>query len=294
MEKNTEQEQKFKNVILVPTDFSEVCDNAIHHGAEMAVSLKFKLCLVHIINKETKAFMKKENLENEHIKDRLEQISENVKKEYNIEVESITREGSIFITIEEISTEIGANLIILGTHGKVGFQHIMGSFALKVVSSSHVPVIVVQKRTFGHGYKNIIFPVSNDFEARQKVQWATLIAKIFDSKVHIFRIHESNFSLDSRLKIITNQIMQEFDNKKVSYELIISEKGGNFSKQVIDYAVENEADLIAAVTKRDQFLPEYSFEPWSEKMMFNSAQIPVMCINPVELGNYYYEWFTLY
>jgi len=294
MEKNTDQEYKFNKIILVPTDFSEVCDNAIHHGAEMAVSLNFKLCLVHIINKETKAFMKKENLSEEHINDRLELLAKDVRKQHNVEVDTITREGSIFITIEEVSIEIGANLIILGTHGKVGFQHIMGSFALKVVSSSHVPVIVVQKRTFGHGYQNIVFPVSNDFEARQKVQWATLIAKIFNSKIHIVRIHESNFSLDSRLKIITNQIMQEFEKQEVNYELTLTEKGGNFAKQVINYAVENEADLIAIVTKRDQFLPEYTFEPWSEKMMFNSAQIPVMCINPVELGNYYYEWFSLY
>jgi nucleotide-binding universal stress UspA family protein len=294
MEKNKSEEYEFNKVILVPTDFSEVCDNAIHHGAEMAVSLKFKLCLVHIINKETKSFMKKENLTEEDIKSRLQNLANGVKEQYKIEVDSIVREGSIFVTIEEISTEVGANLIILGTHGKVGFQHIMGSFALKVVSSSHVPVIVVQKRDFGHGYKNIVLPVSNDFEARQKVQWATLIAKTYDSKVHILRIHESNFSLDSRLKIITNQITEEFDKQKVKYEVTITEKGGNFAKQVINYAVENKADLIAAVTKRDQFLPEYTFEPWSEKMMFNSAQIPVMCINPVELGNYYYEWFTLY
>jgi len=96
------------------------------------------------------------------------------------------------------------------------------------------------------------------------------------------------------LKIITNQIIQEFDKQGVNYELTISEKGSNFSKQVISYAVENKADLITAMTKRDQYLPEYSFEPWSEKMMFNSAQIPVMCINPIELGTYYYEWITLY
>ena len=294
MKKNDKPEFKFNKIILVPTDFSEVCENAIHHGAEMAVSLKYKLCLVHIINKETKAYLKKENLTEVNIKEKLENLAENFRKNYNIEVDAITREGSIFVTIEEISVEVGANLIILGTHGKVGFQHIMGSFALKVVSSSHVPVIVVQKRSFGHGYKNIVLPVSNDFEARQKVQWATLIAKLFDSKVHIYRIHESNFSLDSRLKIITNQIMQEFDKQKVNYEFTVSEKGTNFAKYVIDFAVEKNADLIAAVTKRDQFLPEYSFEPWSEKMMFNSAQIPVMCINPVELGNYYYEWFTLY
>lgn len=294
MEKNEKIEYKFNKIILVPTDFSEVCENAIHHGAEMALSLKYKLCITHIINKETKAYMKKENLTEQDIQNRLEKLADEFREKYKIEVDAITREGSIFITIEEISTEIGANLIILGTHGKVGFQHIMGSFALKVVSSSHVPVIVVQKRSFGHGYKNIVLPVSNDFEARQKVQWATLIAKIFDSKVHIIRIHESNFSLESRIKIITNQIMQEFDKQKVNYELFVTKKGSNFAKQVIDYAVEHNADLIAAVTKRDQFLPEYTFEPWSEKMMFNTAQIPVMCINPVELGNYYYEWFTLY
>jgi hypothetical protein len=40
-------------------------------------------------------------------------------------------------------------------------------------------------------------------------------------------------------------------------------------------------------------VPGFSVSAWDEKMMFNEAQIPVMCINPTELGNYYYEWIGL-
>jgi hypothetical protein len=37
-------------------------------------------------------------------------------------------------------------------------------------------------------------------------------------------------------------------------------------------------------------VPGFSFSVWDERMMFNEAQIPVMCINPVEIGKYYYDW----
>ena len=50
------------DIILVPTDFSEVCSNAASQAAEAAKLLNMKVVLLHIINSETKAFLKNENL----------------------------------------------------------------------------------------------------------------------------------------------------------------------------------------------------------------------------------------
>ena len=110
-----------KNV-LVPTDFSEVCDNAISYAVETAKTANYKIYLLHVIDKNTKTSLKKEGLTEESIDAKLKSIADKIKANDHLEVETIAREGNIFTTIGEVAKEVEANMLILGTHGKVGKQ----------------------------------------------------------------------------------------------------------------------------------------------------------------------------
>lgn len=288
-----EQEKKYNNIVLIPTDFSEVCGNAISHGVKLARFLGYKACILHIVNKETRAALKKKNVSIDYVDWRLKEYKKYYTKKYEVEVDTMAVEGSIFSTISEVASQIKANVMILGTHGKKGLQHVFGSYALKVVSESPIPVVVVQKRSFKEGYQNIVFPVSNDLEPRQAVQWAKLIAKLFKANVHIFTCPEKDAALKSRLEIITKQITEIFDEDKISYNIVSAYKSSNFAEQVISYSVTRHADLIMIMTRPNIDLPGFSLSAWNERLMFNEAQIPVMCVNPVEFGYHYYEWVTL-
>ena len=59
---------------------------------------------------------------------------------------------------------------------------------------------------------------------------------------------------------------------------VSSPEAGNFGKQVIDYAVDNNADLIMTLVNKEK---TFVFESWDEQIIFNSSQIPVICINPI-------------
>jgi hypothetical protein len=204
----------------------------------------------------------------------------------------LTREGNLFKVIGQVATEIKANLMVMGTHGKQGLQHLFGSHALKVVLDSPCPVVVVQKRSFGEGYHKIVLPVSGDIEPRQAVEWVLLMSQLFNSKILIYQSHEPDSSLNNRLNIITRQITEIFKEKNIIYEIKLAEKTTDYSSQVISYAVKNLADMIMIMTMPAIDLTGFSFSAWDERMMFNEAQIPVMCINPIELGDYYYEWMN--
>jgi nucleotide-binding universal stress UspA family protein len=290
---NGNNENKYEKIVMIPTDFSEVCDNAIHHGVELAQSLQYNVCILHVINKETKAFLKKEKLPLDHIQEKLTEYKNRYEKEAGIRVETIAREGSIFDVINEVAEEVKAHMMILGTHGKQGLQHLFGSYALRVVLDSPCPVVVVQKRTFGEGYHNIIFPITNDLEVRQKVEWALLMARLFNSRFQLYVAREKDQDLNNRLQVITQQITKVFDEKKISYGIEMAEKPGDFEKQVVAYAVQKKSDMIMIITIPAIDNPGFSVSGWGETMMFNEAQIPVMCINPSIIGKYYYEWITL-
>lgn len=293
MATKTPKETKFNNIILIPTDFSEVCGNAVIHGVHLARFLKFKAVILHVINNETKAALKKKNVGADYVDRRLKEYKNYYEKKYGVEVDTIAEEGSIFTTISEVATRIKANMMILGTHGKKGLQHVFGSYAMRVVSESPVPVIVVQKRSFKQGYERIVLPVSSDLEARQTVQWAKMIATLFKSKIHIFQGIEAEKGLNSRLKIIARQITDAFNHEKIKYEITYAEPKGDFAKQLLSFASAERADMIMIMTRPNIDIPGFSVAHWAEKLMFNEAQIPVMCINPVDLGYYYYEWIQL-
>ncbi len=287
------KESKYNKIVLIPTDFSEVCGNAISHGVKLAKFLGYKACILHIINKETKAALKKKNVGVDYVEWRLKEYKRYYEKKYDVDIETMAVEGSIFSTISEVATQIKANMMILGTHGKKGLQHVFGSYALKVVIESPVPVVVVQKRAFKEGYQNIVFPVSNDLESRQAVHWAKLIAKLFNAKIHMFLRPEKDPGLKNRLMIITKQITDIFDEEKVPYGVTTAYKSANFAEEVISYSVTQHADLMMIMTHPNVDIPGFSLASWDERLMFNEAQIPVMCINPIELGYHYYEWSML-
>jgi len=293
MENQAKESIKYNSVVLIPTDFSEACNNAIHHGVELAKSLNYSVCILHVINKQTKSFLKKGKLSTEYVEEQLKKYKETYEESHSVTIKTIAREGSIFTIINEVATEIKANIMVLGTHGKQGMQYLFGSYALRVVLDSPCPVVVVQKRSFGEGYHKIVIPISNDLETRQKVQWVLLVAKLFNSKVHLFQANENDPDLDGRIRVITAHITKILDENKISYEIVKAEKTGDFANQVISYSIKTRSELIMIMTIPHIDVPGFSVSAWDETMMFNEAEIPVMCINPTELGKYYYEWITL-
>jgi len=293
METKEKKETQYEKIVMIPTDFSEVCDNAIHHGVELAQYLHYNVCILHVINKETKSILKREGYSLNYVNEKLKEYKTRYEKTTGITVNTIARKGSIFEVINDVAEEFKVHMMILGTHGKQGLQHLFGSYALRVVLDSPCPVVVVQKRSFGEGYHKITFPITNDLEVRQKIQWALLMAKLFNSQFLLFIANEKDQDLNSRLKFITQQITQIFDEKKVDYEIETAAKPGDFRNQVVSCAVKHRSDMIMIMTIPQIADPGFSVANWDETMMFNDAQIPVMCINPTIVGRYYYDWITL-
>lgn len=275
-------EAKMNNIILVPTDFSEVTENAMKQAIAAAKYLKYRLALLHVIDKNTKSQLKKEHADTAAIDLKLEAMADLVRTEHGLEVDAYAKEGDIFTTIAEVAKDIGANMMYLGTHGKVGMQKVTGSFALKVVVSSPVPVVVVQKRPFTEGYKKIVLPITSDAGPWEKTRWATFIAKNFDAEIHVYQIDTPE--LTEAVSIITNH----FDKEDVKYTVTKSD-GKDFSKKTIDYATATVADMIMIMTNPDKSFTKFILGSYDEEMIFNTSQIPVMCINPRK-----YNWEKIF
>lgn len=265
-----------KNKILVPTDFTKVADVAINHAMKLAEHTTAEVYLLHVVPKQNEVDEARQRLEIE--------VERARKWNASIPVHKLVRVGSIFDDIGDAAAEIAASLIVMGTHGMRGMQFLTGSRALRVITSSNVPFIVVQERSIKDGgYDSIVVPLDLHKETRQKLTIVADMAKTFNSKVHLITPHEEDEFLKKQLLNHIKFANQYLDERGIKHDAVIaSEDSGDFVKAVIKHAVAVDADLITIMNLAQGNIFGVLGVPYEQEIITNEAQIPVMCMNPRE------------
>lgn len=139
------------NTILIAIDGSEISKKALEAAVEEAKVWKSGLNAVYVI--ETGGF---ENIPAdstmEVVYNRLESIGTEAMKEaeekaekYGLKFNSYIREGHAGEEIVKLAEEIGADLIVLGSHGKSGIDRLLlGSVTDFVTRHSKISTMVVR------------------------------------------------------------------------------------------------------------------------------------------------------
>lgn len=141
-----------KERILVPVDFSEPSQYALALGEKMAKSLGAELHLLHVYQLPTYTLPDGAVLAGPDVTARI--LDESKKSldamirgctERGVAAQGHLSEGLPHKEIDRIASEIGATLVVIGTHGRTGLSHfLLGSVAERVVRTSKVPVLSVR------------------------------------------------------------------------------------------------------------------------------------------------------
>lgn len=140
--------------ILFPTDFSESSLDALRYAIVFSKEFQAKLYILHVINEKIFSeglslprVVSVEEMEKEMTEEADKQLRLLIREENGegIVRETATRRGTPFLEIIRFSKENDIDLIIIGTHGRSGFEHILfGSTAEKVVRKAPCPVLSVR------------------------------------------------------------------------------------------------------------------------------------------------------
>ncbi|MDT8317310.1 MAG: universal stress protein [bacterium] len=140
--------------ILLPTDFSEGSEAAVSYALSLAGKYGAHIDVLHIIHEYgdmTDFYVPHISFDviEKGMEDAARSNMENFCRE-NIEgkatFEIHTRKGTPFLEIIEAARELKSDLIVMGTHGRTGIDHILfGSTAGKVVRKSSIPVLTVRR-----------------------------------------------------------------------------------------------------------------------------------------------------
>jgi nucleotide-binding universal stress UspA family protein len=140
--------------LLVPTDFSPASDIAFNYALDMAVREGASIHLLHVIETATLTAVFPDGLYAElpGLRERLigeaeRRLAETAQQCAAANVVATTQVliGAAASAITGEAGARGTDLIVMGTHGRSGFEHLMlGSVAERVLRSAHCPVLTVR------------------------------------------------------------------------------------------------------------------------------------------------------
>jgi nucleotide-binding universal stress UspA family protein len=137
--------------ILSPTDFSEGSEHALAYALQLAEKLGAEVQALHAyqlpIYVLPEGALDPGTIPAEEVtkaaRERMNTFGESHPKVKEVHL----REGPAARCIVDVAKEIGADMIVMGTHGRTGLTRMLvGSVAERVVRSSPVPVLTVPPR----------------------------------------------------------------------------------------------------------------------------------------------------
>ena len=275
-------EPEKKDVILVATDFTKIGEYALDNAGQMARLTGAKIIVLHVVNEKTKSNLKKEKKNIDFIGTRLNEICKNLESKFGVEADFMAPEGSIFSAIAETAKTTEATYLFLGTHGKKGIQFLLGSFALKVITSSPAPMFVVKKPSQGSHFKNFIYPLDTELGSKQKVKWAIELNQALGTTFHILVYYPNDEPIQRKMNGDLKQVTKIMDQYNVTYTIGYHKAVKGFEQAIVNLALEKKADAIMMSTDPDKITWNPFGSP-EEKLIYNKEGIPVLCINSQDL-----------
>jgi nucleotide-binding universal stress UspA family protein len=141
--------------ILFPTDFSPIADHAFDYALGLARTFGARLFILHVINEQAdlRGFYLP-HLAYEQVEADIAAEARRMMATFCAGIEGYeNHEGTVVSGVphDEILTaarDRDADLIVLGTHGWAGVEHLLfGSTAERVVRHAHCPVMTVRPDT---------------------------------------------------------------------------------------------------------------------------------------------------
>jgi nucleotide-binding universal stress UspA family protein len=139
--------------ILVPTDFSPPSELAVQYAVDLAIRLRAALHILHIVETPRYAmypdgyFVGLADLETHATREAERRLADATRRyaDRGLRVTTAVAAGIPAQRIVEKAVERGTDLIVMGTHGRSGFVHLlMGSVAERVVRTAPCPVLTVR------------------------------------------------------------------------------------------------------------------------------------------------------
>ena len=192
------------NRILCPVDLSEFSRDALHHAMALAKRYSAKITVFHAYSAPQPLVPVTGMPGNVHLLPPVQpdEVAKHVREfcvsslgDTGESVEIIVREGDATKEIVQLAEQLPADLLVLGTHGRSGFERLfLGSVTEKVLRTTRTPVMTIPPPLTQPGpalYKTILCPLDFSGGSTRALDYALSLAREADARLILLHVIES-------------------------------------------------------------------------------------------------------
>jgi nucleotide-binding universal stress UspA family protein len=259
-------------IYLIPFDFTPVSESAMRLGLDLAIANKGKALLLHVV---------KRNTEKSEAKAKFKSIVNKLNENEQLLLSTKVLVGELFGDISKAGELLDATLIVMGTHGARGFQKIFGSHAVRMISSTAVPFLITQGKKDVDKLNTIVMPFSFEKKTIQIATFASKMAKQFNATIHLVGYHDKDEWLEKNMKNNQKIVKNHLEENGVSCVIANIPIGTDFEKELMKYAAEVDADIMAAGYYQEGIITNPN--SFIQSMIENELHLPLLTVNADEL-----------
>ncbi len=261
------------NLIVCPVDFSEFSIRAYHHALSLAEHYRAKLVAQHIVELWRYPYADYAATAGDYDKfccalrdGGMEQLQEFVKNHPNNEIqpELVVQQGAAPDCILSFAQTQKADLIVMGTHGRRGYDRlVLGSVTNRVMRRSPCPVLTICKpphesvaadmaagkeRGHVHHLSRILYCTDFSENSERALNYAISATAEYDAELSLLHVLEEGPSpakKDQAIATATEQL-DKLIRPEARKALKISKavRIGKPYEQIIQFALEAQIDLV--------------------------------------------------
>lgn len=276
-------------LILVPTDFSEPAAHALRYAGSLAQRLDARVRLMYAdyfvppVDFSASAAVEFALTSDE--------AADTAKKQLIKLAESVLPAGVAFETrvvidspvpaiVEEIRS-CGADLVVMGTHGRTGFRRlIVGSVTEAVMRVVNVPLLAISpladERRMSNPSGRIVCAVDGSLESREALIACAALAEAPDERIIVVRCFDAETPQEAADEIVRLQTWTPPELlERCQYKLLPADHP---AEQVVELAKLVYADFIAAGCASSRTTGEVMRGTTAERIVERS-DCPVLVVN---------------
>jgi nucleotide-binding universal stress UspA family protein len=278
--------------ILVPIDFSEPSLNALDTAIAMAKRHGAILTVHHVANELIPYYGSIDvllintpilKILHEESDLRLKTFTDELINKHQIEIHAKVTQGIVVSEICAVAESLGADLIVMGTHGASGFREFfIGTHAYEVVKRAPCPVLTVPPTGKWESFSKILFPIRNTDGALEKYDFLRKIIQKNKSVLVVLGLQDENDERAyGRIESMILRLKNMLNEDNVLYLTSQEVPSGRTANLVLDTAEREKNDLIAITATLDREVSEFFIGPYAQQIV-NHAKVPVLSIRSVK------------
>lgn len=291
--------------ILCPTDFSDFSGRALRVAASLAGWFGARLTVLHVVP----IFSPIEAMpvgvgpvpggpvRRDAVHEELEAFVAPVRKE-GLAVDYVVAEGSAVEQVLTHASQIPADLVVMGTHGRSGFERlVLGSVTEKVLRKAACPVLTVQAEAAEPGaggrppFRRIVCGVDFSESSLRALEYALALAREDDANLTLVHVVESlpetgplppGFDLDGYRRNLRDGLLErlrgvipELATEWCKPDAMVVE--GKAWHELLRIAEERKADLLVLGVHGRGVLDRLLFGSTTSQVV-RRAEVPVLSI----------------